>query len=76
MEAYKQDFDLYEQMLAQKRGDKNKLYSLHEPHIYCMSKGKEHKKYEFGTKVSISNTRDGNIIVGAMAFERNIYDGH
>ena len=33
-------FSLYQRMLAQKRGDKNKLYSLHEPHIYCMSKGK------------------------------------
>ena len=76
LEDYQQDFDLYEKMLAQKRDDKSKLYSLHEPHIYCMSKGKEHKKYEFGTKVSISKTRDSNIIVGAMAFDHNIYDGH
>ena len=32
-------FTLYQRMLDQKRGDKNKLYSLHEPHVYCMSKG-------------------------------------
>lgn len=76
LETLQQDFELYERMLAQKRGDKNKLYSLHEPHIYCMSKGKEHKKYEFGTKVSISKTKESNIIVGAMAFAHNIYDGH
>ncbi len=30
-------FALYQRMLSQKRGDKHKLYSLHEPHIYCMS---------------------------------------
>lgn len=58
------------------RGDKSKLYSLHKPHIYCMSKGKEHKKYEFGTKVSIIKTRDSHIVIGAMAFDHNIYDGH
>ena len=73
---YEKDFILYKKMLEQKRKDKNKLYSIHEPHIYCMSKGKEHKKYEFGTKVSISKTRESNIIIGALAFKENIYDGH
>lgn len=67
---------LYLRVLKQKRGDKNKIYSLHEPHIYCMSKGKEHKKYEFGTKASIAKTRDSNILIGALAFEKNLYDGH
>ena len=39
-------------------------------------KGKEHKKYEFGTKASITVTRDSKIIVGALAFDSNQYDGH
>jgi IS5 family transposase len=69
-------FALYRRMLSQKRGDKNKLYSLHEPHIYCMSKGKAHQRYEFGTKASITTTRDSNVIIGALAFEKNIFDGH
>jgi IS5 family transposase len=69
-------FSLYQRMLAQKRGDKNKLYSLHEPHIYCMSKGKAHQRYEFGTKASITTTRDSSIIIGALAFEKNVFDGH
>lgn len=67
---------LYQRVLKQKRNDKNKIYSLHEPHIYCMSKGKEHKKYEFGTKASLAKTRDSNIFIGALAFETNTYDGH
>jgi len=67
---------LYRRVLKQKRGDKNKIYSLHEPHIYCMSKGKDHKKYEFGTKASVAKTRDSNILIGALAFEENRYDGH
>ena len=69
-------FVLYQRVLQQKRSDTHKIYSLHEPHIYCMSKGKEHKKYEFGTKASITKTRDSNIIVGALSFEDNRYDGH
>lgn len=69
-------FAQFHRALQQKRGDKQKLYSLHEPHIYCMSKGKEHKKYEFGTKVSIATTRDSKVIVGALAFDSNQYDGH
>ena len=40
LENYSEKFALYLRMLSQKRGDKSKLYSLHEPHIYCMSKGK------------------------------------
>jgi transposase, IS5 family len=73
---YAEDFALYQRVLNQKRADKNKIYSLHEPHVYCMSKNKEHKRYEFGTKVSITTTRDSKIILGALAFDSNVYDGH
>lgn len=65
---------LYKQVLAQEKGSKNKIYSLHEPQTCCISKGKEHKKYEFGNKASFVKT-DTGVIVGAMGF-RNEYDGH
>ena len=54
--------------------DGHKIYSLHEPDVLCICKGKEHKKYEFGNKVSIIRLWNG-IIIGAMSF-RNEYDGH
>ena len=54
--------------------DGHKIYSLHEPDVLCISKGKEHKKYEFGNKVSIIRLFNG-IIIGALSF-RNEYDGH
>lgn len=76
LEQYNEPFHLFQRMLEQKRGDKNKLYSLHEPHIYCMSKGKAHQRYEFGTKASITTTRDSCIIIGALAFDKNVFDGH
>ena len=76
LESQAEEFALFHKWLNQKRGGKNKLYSLHEPHVYCMSKGKDHKRYEFGTKVSITTTRDSKIIIGAMAFNTNKFDGH
>jgi IS5 family transposase len=62
-------------VLGQQRGDREKVYSLHEPEVYCISKGKEAKKYEFGTKASVCLTKNSGIIVGAMNI-RNQYDGH
>jgi len=61
--------------ITQERHDKNKIYSLHEPDVACISKGKEGKPYEYGNKSSIAKTADG-FVVGAMAFEGNPYDGH
>ncbi len=52
----------------QKRDDKNKLYSLHAPEVECIAKGKAHKKYEFGCKVSVATTSKDNFILGVQAF--------
>ena len=41
-----------------------------------MKKGKRHKKYEYGNKVSITQTKNSGIIVGAVSFEKNIHDNH
>jgi len=68
------DLQLFTKVLMQKRGDTHKIYSLHEPHVQCFSKGKEHKKYEFGSKVSILITQKTGVIVGAMNFEQNMHD--
>ena len=63
-------------LLTQQRDDKNKVYSIHEPDVLCIAKGKDHKPYEFGNKSSFAYTRTSGIIVGAIAFEENLYDGH
>jgi transposase, IS5 family len=73
-EFYAESFLLYTKVLIQQRHDKNKIYSLHEPDVYCMAKGKEHKTYEFGCKASIVLTKDTGIIVGATTFEKNEAD--
>jgi IS5 family transposase len=65
-----------QRVLTQQRNDKNKLYSLHAPEVECISKGKVHKKYEFGCKVSLATTSKDNWIVGAEALHNNPFDGH
>jgi transposase, IS5 family len=44
------------QIFDQKRNDSNKLYSMQAPEVECIAKGKAHKKYEFGCKVSLVST--------------------
>ena len=73
---YTKELELYKRVLQQKREDKNKVYSIHEPHTECISKGKEHKKYEFGNKVSIVIGKSTGIVFGAISLEKNEYDGH
>ena len=73
---YSQEIALFQTIVAQKINSTNKIYSIHEPQVYCISKGKDHKKYEFGSKASIAVTKNNGIIVGAVHFSTNIYDGH
>ena len=64
------------QIHAQQRNDKNKVYSVHEPEVECIAKGKAGKKYEFGNKVSVAVTSRGGWLVGAKSYTGNPYDGH
>jgi transposase, IS5 family len=75
-ETHKENFAIYRRVLRQNPKDSQKIYSLHESHVYCMSKGKEHKKYEFGTKASIAMTKTHGIIVAACAHRKNLFDTH
>ena len=53
-----------------------KLYAWHAPEVDCISKGKARTPYEFGGKVGIASTLQGNLFVGSRAFQGNPYDGH
>jgi transposase, IS5 family len=65
-----------QRLVDQRPSDSNKLYSLHEPEVCCISKGKAHKRYEFGQKVSLATTNRRDWFVGALLCEGNPYDGH
>lgn len=66
--------NIYQKVLLQKRSDSQKVYSLHEPEVRCFTKGKEHKKFEFGSKAALLVTQTTGVIVGALNFSENIHD--
>jgi len=76
LEQHIELFAIFQRVLQQERNSKNKIYSIHEPEVSCIAKGKDSQPYEFGNKSSIVLTKTTGVIVGAMAFKRNIYDGH
>ena len=57
-----QQIELAQRIFRQQRTDSQKVYSMHAPEVECIAKGKAHKKYEFGCKVS-------------LAFQDGIYEG-
>jgi IS5 family transposase len=59
----------------QEKNDKDKIYSLYEPQIKCIAKGKAHKKYEFGNKVALVVGKNHGVILGVLSFSGNPYDG-
>ncbi len=71
---YLPDLKLYQRVLSQKRSDSDKIYSLHEPDVKCYSKGKEHKKFEFGSKASVLIDQHTGIIMGAINFTQTLHD--
>jgi hypothetical protein len=46
---------------------------LHSLRFLFIAKGKDHKQYEYGNKVSIVSTKDTNIIVGVASHDKNIH---
>jgi len=65
--GYEDLLSLFYRITGQRRDSKKKVYSIHEPEVECIVKGKEHKKYEFGSKSSIART-EGGLIVAAVSF--------
>lgn len=63
-------------ILEQEKRDSNKIYSLHEPDVLCIAKGKAHKPYEFGNKVSFGILPKSGIVASVKSYKKNIYDGH
>jgi IS5 family transposase len=57
-----------------------KVYSLHAPEVECIGKGKAHRPYEFGVKVSVATTlsraKGGQFATHVKALPGKPYDGH
>lgn len=73
-EVYAPIVQIMERIVGQQRGDSNKAYSLHAPETSCIAKGKAHKKYEFGSKVSVASLSGSKVVVGVANFAGNPHD--
>ena len=64
----------------QQRHSKGKVYSWHAPETECIGKGKAHKPYEFGCKVSVTTNVNaapgGHFVLHIGALHQNPFDGH
>jgi IS5 family transposase len=67
------------QIFIQEKTDSDKLYSWHAPEVECIAKGKAHKPYEFGCKVSITTNLNpapaGHFVLHTKALHGRPYDG-
>jgi transposase, IS5 family len=79
--AFARLMSLARRVRDQQRGQRGpKVYSLHAPEVDCIGKGKPHKPYEFGVKVSVATTlkrcKGGQFVTHVQALPGNPYDGH
>jgi IS5 family transposase len=74
LKNYEEVFKIYLKALTQERNTKDKIYSLHEPQVACIAKGKSGKAYEFGTKVAVVRGRKTGIISSVKRFSGNPHD--
>jgi IS5 family transposase len=79
--AFARSLSLARTVRDQKQNQRGyKLYSLHAPEVECIGKGKAHKPYEFGVKVSLATTlshaKGGQFVTHVKAMPGKPYDGH
>jgi IS5 family transposase len=79
--AFHSQLSLAGRVLTQRQRQRGpKVYSLHAPEVECIGKGKAHKPYEFGVKVSvatpINRCKGGQFVAHIKALPGLPYDGH
>ena len=80
-EIFARPLSLSRRVLAQDQRQRGpKVYSLHAPEVECIGKGKAHRPYEFGVKVSVATTahrsKGGQFVTHIAALPGNPDDGH
>jgi transposase, IS5 family len=66
---------IMERMVRPQRRDKSKGYSLHEPVVSCIAKGKAPKQDALGSQVSVARWSGSHVVVGITSFVGNPPDG-
>jgi transposase, IS5 family len=80
-ESFAQPLRLVRRVREQRQRQRGpKVYGLHAPEVECIGKGKAHRPYEFGVKVSVATPlqrcRGGQFVAHVAALPGNPHDGH
>jgi transposase, IS5 family len=79
-DVFARPMSLARRVRDQDRHQRGKVYSLHATEVECIGKGKAHRPYEFGVKVSVVTTlkhsTGGQFVAHVAALPGNPYDGH
>ena len=73
---YLEEYFIWTRALEYGQKGKKKVYSLHEPHVEAINKGKAGKTWEYGNKISVARTAKSKVIVGIIHLSNNKYDGN
>jgi transposase, IS5 family len=74
-ERYAPMLPIMARIVRQQRRDQRQVYSLHEPAVSCIAKGKAHKKNALGSQVSGASWSESHLVVGITSFVGNPHDG-
>jgi IS5 family transposase len=72
--SFELTFSTFNKVITQEKFDKNKIYSIYEPQIYCIKKGKSNIKYEYGTKIVIIVDKKTGLVLEINNLDENIHD--
>jgi len=80
-EVFAKPLSLARRVLTQNHKQRGpKVYSLHASEVECIGKGKAHRPYEFGVKVSVAtpikHSKGGQFVTYVKTLPGNPYDGH
>jgi transposase, IS5 family len=74
-ELYAPMLPIMARMVRQQRRDKRKGYSLHEPAVSCIAKGKVPKQDALSSQVSVASWSGSHVVVGSTSLVGNPHDG-
>jgi hypothetical protein len=60
-------------ILLQEKNTPKKIYSLHEPEVCCIGKGKDRVRYEFGQQAAVVKTNSRNWVINVEDLPDNPY---
>lgn len=73
-QKYQEILEACDKIYSQRKGETDRVYSLHEPQVVCLTKGKAGKRHEYGSKASVCIDKATCVILGLASFSAATHD--